>query len=227
MRPGIVAQVAGLVLIGVAFHPVPVHAQQGGQIECRSSGYHYNYCRVNTGNAVRLAHQQSGTACRQGQNWGYDARGIWVDQGCGAIFEYGYGGGPQYGGGYRHASHDNGGEVAGALAAAVILAAVAGSSHHHADRPSYNQQYHQQYSRVPDWAVGTWSGTDSASGSDVSMNINQGGYISGYYGHSRLDGQIDGTHAYLGSRGYRVAPSGGGIRLISDDGQMVIDLYRD
>ena len=223
MRMGIVAQVTGLVLIGFAFHPAPVQAQQGGQIECHSSGYHYNYCRVNTGNSVRLAHQQSGTACRQGENWGYDARGIWVDQGCSAIFEYGYGGGYGYGGPPSHHSHDSGDDVAGAVAAAVILAAVAGSSHHHVDQPSYNQQY----SRVPDWAVGTWSGTDSASGSDVSVNIGRGGDISGYYGHSRLDGQIDGTHAYLGSRGYRVAPSGGGIRMLSDDGQMVIDLYRD
>jgi hypothetical protein len=36
---------------------------------------------------VRLIRQISGSTCSQGSSWGYDAHGIWVDNGCQAEFE--------------------------------------------------------------------------------------------------------------------------------------------
>ncbi len=36
-----------------------------------------------------MVRQFSRSACRQNDTWGYDARGIWVDRGCGADFEVG------------------------------------------------------------------------------------------------------------------------------------------
>jgi hypothetical protein len=35
---------------------------------------------------VELLRQLSGTACVQGQSWGWDAEGVWVDGGCRALF---------------------------------------------------------------------------------------------------------------------------------------------
>jgi DUF3011 family protein len=69
----------------------------GGTITCSSNNGGRNYCPANVGGGVRLVNQRSGSPCVQGQTWGYDARGIWVDRGCRADFQVGYGGGPSPG----------------------------------------------------------------------------------------------------------------------------------
>jgi hypothetical protein len=55
-------------------------------ITCSSNNGKRNYCPVNTSRGVRLTNQRSGSPCIQGQTWGYDNRGIWVDRGCRADF---------------------------------------------------------------------------------------------------------------------------------------------
>ena len=45
-----------------------------------------NYCSANTNGGVRLTNQRSGSPCVQGQTWGFDRSGIWVDRGCRAEF---------------------------------------------------------------------------------------------------------------------------------------------
>ena len=69
-------------------------------IACESRHQRHEYCRVNTENNVRLRRQLSHNQCIEGRTWGYDRRGIWVDDGCRAVFEYGY----------RHRDDDYGGE---------------------------------------------------------------------------------------------------------------------
>ena len=59
----------------------------GGQIiTCSSNNGKRNYCAADTSRGVRLTNQRSGSPCVQGQTWGYDNRGIWVDRGCRADF---------------------------------------------------------------------------------------------------------------------------------------------
>lgn len=66
----------------------------GGQtITCSSNDGKRNYCNVDTRGGVRLSRQISGSPCNQGQTWGWDNRGIWVDRGCRAEFIVGTGGG--------------------------------------------------------------------------------------------------------------------------------------
>lgn len=217
----------GTVLVLGACITAPAFAD--GQLECTSTHYQYQYCRANTGNSVRLAHQQSKSSCDYGRSWGYDGRGIWVDNGCGAIFEYGYGGGaPAYGGGghHHHGGDDSGAVVAGA-AALVILGAIASNSSHHSHHDHGQVQYEQEYASVPAWAVGRFSGSDDVSGTPIDVSIDGGGNINGYYGHQSLNGQWSGGRAYLGNRGYNASPNGNGIRLVADDGGMVINLYRN
>lgn len=61
-----------------------------GFIDCDSIGYRYNYCAANTqGRVVMVREKSTGNLCRQGQGWGYDNNGIWVDRGCRAQFSYG------------------------------------------------------------------------------------------------------------------------------------------
>lgn len=77
---------------------------QGGyaaQLTCDSYGSRPRRCEARTDNRVALM-QVRGGRCAEGRDWGYDARSIWVDNGCQATFAYGYagGGGGNWGGGY-------------------------------------------------------------------------------------------------------------------------------
>jgi hypothetical protein len=72
-----------------------VDRQRGGvapgqrivRLESRDGRRHYE--RVNTGGYVRLYRPLSGGSSREGRDWGYDRRGIWVDRGFGAEFVVG------------------------------------------------------------------------------------------------------------------------------------------
>lgn len=57
-------------------------------VRCASQNYHYNLCQVDTGRGsdVRIARQISGSPCVEGRTWGWNRAGIWVDQGCEAVF---------------------------------------------------------------------------------------------------------------------------------------------
>ena len=61
--------------------------EAGGTITCSSDDGRRNYCAADTRNGVRLTRQISESACDYGRTWGYDARGIWVDNGCRAEFQ--------------------------------------------------------------------------------------------------------------------------------------------
>jgi hypothetical protein len=84
-------------------------------VRCASNGYQYNMCQVDTGRGsdVRLVNQVSKTRCVEGQTWGWNRAGIWVDQGCEGVFRvqrrwsgaegghHGGGGHPGNGGGWQ------------------------------------------------------------------------------------------------------------------------------
>jgi len=61
-------------------------------ITCASDDGRRVYCEVDTRGGVRLVRQISGSPCREGDTWGRDERGIWVDRGCRAEFEVSEGG---------------------------------------------------------------------------------------------------------------------------------------
>lgn len=54
---------------------------------CESRNNQRTYCAVDTSGGVRLTRQLSQSPCTD--HWGFDAGGIWVDQGCRAEFEVG------------------------------------------------------------------------------------------------------------------------------------------
>lgn len=56
-------------------------------VTCESRGGRRAYCPAETLGGVRLANKLSSTACDQNRDWGYDKGGIWVDNGCRAVFE--------------------------------------------------------------------------------------------------------------------------------------------
>ena len=73
-------------LIGAALIAGPLPARAERTIRCDSNNYRYQYCRADTANHVKLERQHSTARCREGDSWGYDRHGVWVDRGCGADF---------------------------------------------------------------------------------------------------------------------------------------------
>jgi hypothetical protein len=59
----------------------------GQTVRCESEHFNYNRCPVDTRGEVRLVRQLSDAPCRRGETWGYDRRGIWVDEGCAGEFQ--------------------------------------------------------------------------------------------------------------------------------------------
>jgi hypothetical protein len=58
------------------------------RVHCSSVDFRYRMCQVDTGRGgdVRIERQISETRCVRGQNWGWNRAGVWVDQGCDAVF---------------------------------------------------------------------------------------------------------------------------------------------
>jgi hypothetical protein len=55
-------------------------------VTCSSDDGGRHYCDADTRAGVQLVRQRSGSPCTQGESWGFDDRGIWVDRGCRADF---------------------------------------------------------------------------------------------------------------------------------------------
>jgi hypothetical protein len=76
------------------------------RIRCESNDGREQFCPAQIGGGVRLARTLSRAPCVQGDTWRWDARGIYVRNGCRAEFEFrtsdGWGGGGGWDGGSRY-----------------------------------------------------------------------------------------------------------------------------
>ncbi len=57
------------------------------RVTVQSADYHWRLLRVPTDRPIRLVKQISKAACIEGRTWGVTRRGIWVKDGCRAVFE--------------------------------------------------------------------------------------------------------------------------------------------
>jgi Protein of unknown function (DUF3011) len=80
---------AALFFWMTGFAPASYGGQSGAIVSCSSDDGHRHYCDANTRGGVRLLQQRSDSPCREGETWGFDERGIWVDRGCRADFSVG------------------------------------------------------------------------------------------------------------------------------------------
>lgn len=78
--------VFGVALAGLFSVASSSPAMADHAVRCESDNYAFNHCPANTYGGVELRRQLSNTECREGDNWGYDRRGIWVDRGCAGEF---------------------------------------------------------------------------------------------------------------------------------------------
>jgi hypothetical protein len=66
------------------------HGRTGGKlVVCESQDGKRARCNTSTSDGVAVVRQFSRSSCIQGRSWGYDADGIWVDEGCRAEFVVG------------------------------------------------------------------------------------------------------------------------------------------
>ena len=72
-------------------------------VTCSSDGHDHKYCSADTRDGVVLVDQLSRAGCWKGDTWGYDRRGIWVANGCRAVFRVG-----GYGSDWANSMHHNG-----------------------------------------------------------------------------------------------------------------------
>ena len=73
-------------------------------VKCESNDGRRKYCGSANYNQVALQRQLSSASCVQGESWGVDGRGLWVDRGCRAIFYLGGNGQYDNHGGYHGGS---------------------------------------------------------------------------------------------------------------------------
>jgi hypothetical protein len=187
--------IAAVVSTSLAWASVPALASQ--TVYCASSGYRYNYCRVDTGNDVRIERQRSSTECRQGYSWDYDRHGVWVDHGCAADFRVGSDGG--HGG--RNKALAAGAAIVG-IAAIAALAAQGNKG--------------QQSSDIPSWAVGTFTGYDPRVGADVELTILPGGSVSGHAGGTSFEGRFADSVLRTERQAFRLERQGNGFVAIDE-----------
>ena len=181
--------IAGVLCVAAA---LPSTAFAERTIRCESRNYRYQFCRADTDYRVRLVHQRSSTHCRQGVNWGYDARGVWVDRGCAAEFEVG-----RYDG--RGGSGSGTAVAVGATVAGLAIAAAIAA----------NRDKHD--TRVPSWAVGSFRGYDSRERTTVEVTVLPGGSVTGLADGSEFTGFFDDKRLEAGRQRFRVERAGNGF----------------
>lgn len=60
--------------------------RSGEQVVCESKKGRTTYCSIDTRYGVEIIDQYSRTPCIEGDTWGYDRRGVWVQGGCRGVF---------------------------------------------------------------------------------------------------------------------------------------------
>ena len=159
-------------------------------VRCGSPGFGYRYCRAYTDGRVQLVRQISRSRCRQGDSWGYDNRGVWVDRGCEAEFRVGRGSG----------GNNKGSNVAaGAVVGIALAAIIAASRERHKDEA------------VASWTIGTFRGFDPVENADVEVTIMPGGSVDGRAGDKEFTGRLENGRLDAGRYRFRVERSGNGF----------------
>lgn len=181
----------------------------GGQtVTCSSDDGDRHHCDLNTRSGVQLTRQISGTPCIEGQSWGRDMRGIWVDKGCRAEFTVGNGYGNGNGNGYGY------GQGSGQT---ITCSSDDGERHHCRIDTRGGVQLTRQISGTPCEQGQSWGYDNKSVWVDHGCRAEftaGGGYGGSYgYGQGQGRGQIVACSSDDGNRHYCSANIRRGVRL--------------
>ena len=212
LRRVIALKLASVVML-TSFGVMPVLAQSN-YITCGSNNNNYNYCRVNTGNNVRLERKLSFSSCNYGYDWGYDGRGIWVNNGCRAEFSYG--------GSSGKTAAIAGTAVLGGL---VLAAAIAAKRKKDAEKKSEeeessnNDNWDSGHEYVPSYLVGVFRGWNPNLNAYSDLTVGPSGAISIRNSNGRYEnGRYDNGFIRLPWGRYEVERDGDGFMARQSDG---------
>jgi hypothetical protein len=77
---------ASVLLVALVLAPTAAFAER---MRCASVDYKYTMCRTDREPVrVRIDRRYSKRPCIEGRTWGYNRRGIWVNNGCDADFDF-------------------------------------------------------------------------------------------------------------------------------------------
>ena len=143
---------------------------------------------------MRIERQFSNTRCDLWRNWGYDRRGVWVDDGCRAEFRVGKGG---LSGGQTAA-------IVGGVAAAAVIAAIVASKG--GDKSEHKAE-------VPEWAVGSFRGYDDREQVAYEVNIAPNGSANGWANDDEFSGRWEDDRLQVRGNVWRVSRNGDDLLL--------------
>ena len=152
------------------------------RIVCESKDYRYEYCRIPTQGLVRLRKKTSHAPCIEGQTWGYDRRGIWVDDGCSGIFVVERGWRRDY-----DDRNDEGNHGLTSLGEAL------------ANQNKSDDKNRHRRGDVPDWAIGTFRGYNPVYNTDVELTITPEGKAFGFVNGMRREGYYRNNQVRFGN----------------------------
>jgi len=84
-----VRTLVGPLTLAAAFFvlsPSTLLAQAATTVTCKSTGTERQMCAADTSKGVILAKSIGQAPCLLGKTWGYDDKGVWVSEGCSAVF---------------------------------------------------------------------------------------------------------------------------------------------
>jgi hypothetical protein len=203
-----------LVVLVMVVPVSPMAWAARGSIRCESRNYNRNFCRVDTENNVTLRRQLSSAPCQRNRTWGFDNRGIWVDRGCSADFDFGRGNNSGNSGG---SSNNNGAAIAAGVLGALALGAVIANSN---DQPAQPMPPPPPRplppQRPPGWAVGSFHAWDPEFRSTVLLDVAADGrvFLRDQVGRQINQGAFRGGMVYWnnGQRSW-IAREGPGVML--------------
>lgn len=194
----------------LGFAPPALHAENPANvIRCESRNHRYQYCKVETGNRVLLARQISRADCVQGDSWGYDRHGVWVDRGCTGEFRVGRSS--------RDGDRDKGGNTGAVVGAALVGAALI------ALLASQNDSQDEPQAPAPDaasdasWAVGTYSAYDERERLNLQLSIAADGTVSGLADGAAFGGSFKEPVLQTGRHRFKVERTDDGFVAVDDE----------
>lgn len=186
------------------------------EVICESSHSNRAYCPTGRHGDVRLLKQIGWSSCQEGQSWGVETEGIWVDRGCRAKFwvdEEGHG-----------KKNHTGAIIAGVAGAALIGALLLSRSGSSSD----SAKSAEQSENIAGALAGSYEGYDQHENLDLEVQIQANGHVVANAGHHRSEGQYENGHIrFAGGHEYRVEKTHRGVRLFNThDKSNVVDMTK-
>jgi hypothetical protein len=194
-----------LVAMGI---PVAVSADEY-TVRCESGRWGKGkYCPADTDGRVRLVREYSRRRCVEWRTWGYDKRGVWVDDGCKAEFRVGKDGGGIGAGGAA---------AIGAIAGAAVIAAILTNK---------NNDHKDETPGAEDWMVGRFRGFGPLHDRDFEITVDRRGKVMGESQGDALTGHIAKDRLHLGDSEFKLKKESWGFQATHADDSKDIIYFR-